>query len=83
MTDKELEGKLSELNNAITNAQEEHPDEVHCSCVPLLKVRIKELEEARTLEAQRGDHWLKKYKKLEGKLSELNNTIRNAHIEQE
>ena len=35
----------SELREAIANAQREHPDEVHCSCVPLLKMRIKELEE--------------------------------------
>ena len=42
---KELEVQLSELRNAIDSAQEDNIDEVHCSCVPLLKVKIKELEE--------------------------------------
>jgi len=32
-------------HDAIDNAQREHPDEMHCSCVPLLKMRIKELED--------------------------------------
>lgn len=30
-----------------------------------LNTRIKELEDARLLEAQRGDHWIEKYKELE------------------
>jgi len=34
-----------ELNNAIEGAQMENPHEVHCTCVSLLKMRIKELEE--------------------------------------
>ena len=41
---KELEMQLSELRNAIDSAREDNIDEVHCSCVPLLKAHIKELE---------------------------------------
>ena len=37
--------RVRETEDAIDNAQREHPDEVHCSCVPLLKMRIKELED--------------------------------------
>jgi collagenase-like PrtC family protease len=36
--------ELEELREAIERAQEENVDEVHCSCVPLLKARIGELE---------------------------------------
>ena len=39
-----MDEEESELRAAITKAQEENPDEIHCSCVPLLKFRIKELE---------------------------------------
>ncbi len=40
----EIQERLKELNDAIKQAQEENPDEKHCTCVPLLKVRIKALE---------------------------------------
>ncbi len=36
--------RVKELEEAIQQAQEENPDEQHCTCVPLLKVKIKELE---------------------------------------
>ena len=39
-----LEEGMKELEGAIRQAQEENPDEKHCTCVPLLKIRIKELE---------------------------------------
>jgi len=40
-----LELKVKELEDAINNAQKDNPDEIHCTCVPLLKTRIKELKE--------------------------------------
>ncbi len=40
----EIQGRLNELEGAIQQAQEENPDEKHCTCVPLLKAKIKELE---------------------------------------
>ena len=39
-----LLSKIKEFDDAIAKAQEENPDEIHCTCVPLLKIRIKELE---------------------------------------
>lgn len=41
---EKAQGELSELKDAIQRAQENNPDEQHCTCVPLLKVKIKELE---------------------------------------
>src|SRR3972149_747827 len=40
----EKEKEIETYKDAIHAAQKENPDEVHCSCVPLLKARIKELE---------------------------------------
>jgi len=56
---KELEEKLNGINGVLG----EHAIEM---TIIKLRARIKELEEARTLEAQRGDYWIEKYKKLEG-----------------
>jgi len=39
------EKRIQEWENAIKSVQKDNPDEVHCTCVPLLKVRIKELEQ--------------------------------------
>ena len=75
---RELEMQLSELRNAIDSAQEDNIDEVHCSCVPLLKAHIKELEEKlvtseflHKLDHSLATTWRDKNMELENRVEEL------------
>ncbi len=61
----EIQGRLNDLEGAIQQAQEENPDEKHCTCVPLLKVRIKELVEAverhkKRLDLEENGYWIER-----------------------
>ena len=49
----DLQAYKADIENAIKGAMDDNPNEKHCSCVPLLKVKIKQLEEkVRVLEAE-------------------------------
>jgi exonuclease VII small subunit len=49
----DLEAYKDNIENAIKGAMDDNPDEKHCSCVPLFKVKIKQLEEkVKTLEVE-------------------------------
>jgi len=41
----DLQAYKADIENAIKGAMDDNPDEKHCSCVPLFKVKIKQLEE--------------------------------------
>jgi hypothetical protein len=42
----ELEQELEDWRNAAKGAENPHPDEVHCTCVPLLHKQLKDAREA-------------------------------------
>ena len=41
-------GQLEDWENAAKHVEANHPDEMHCGCVPVLRRRIMELEAALT-----------------------------------
>jgi len=49
----DLQAYKADIENAIKGAMDDNPNEKHCTCVPLLKVKIMQLEEkVRELEAE-------------------------------
>ncbi len=51
--------KMSEINDAIKQYQEDNLDEKHCSCVPLLKAKIKCLESRLSNLKEEHEEWAK------------------------
>jgi hypothetical protein len=41
-----LKAIVDDWENAAKHVESDHPDEVHCGCVPVLRKRVRELEEA-------------------------------------
>jgi hypothetical protein len=69
----DLQAYKADIENAIKGAMDDNPNEKHCSCVPLLKVKIKQLADLQA-QAEQGKKAIELVEKI-FKISDLKNTL--------